>query len=118
MRVARYVGLLGAACLVATVFACGSGNGSSGSSNGSSGPKPKIALVEHVRVPAVEIFAYGAQAASTERGFPLDITGPQGYNLQQQQAMSDAEANAGAKGIIEILVGATAWSRNETALMD
>jgi ABC-type sugar transport system substrate-binding protein len=118
MRVARYVGLLGAACLVATVFACGSGNGSSGSTTGSTGAKPKIALVEHVRVPAVEIFAYGATAASNELGFPLDITGPQGYNLQQQQAMSDAEANAGAKGIIEILVGATAWSRNETALMD
>lgn len=78
----------------------------------------KIALVEHVRVPAVEIFAHGAQAAATELGFKLDITGPQGYNLQQQQAMSDAEANAGAQGIIEIPVGATAWARNETALLD
>jgi ribose transport system substrate-binding protein len=32
--------------------------------------------------------------------------------------MSDAEANAGAKGIIEILVGATAWTRNETDLQN
>jgi ribose transport system substrate-binding protein len=78
----------------------------------------KIALVEHVRVPAVEIFAHGAQAAADELGFHLDITGPQQYNLQQQQAMSDAEANAGAQGIIEIPVGATAWARNETALLD
>jgi ABC-type sugar transport system substrate-binding protein len=77
----------------------------------------KIALVEHVRVPAVEIFAHGAQAAATELGFTLDVTGPQQYNLQQQQAMSDAEANAGAQGIIEIPVGATAWTRNETALL-
>jgi ribose transport system substrate-binding protein len=75
-------------------------------------------LVEHVRVPAVEIFAYGAQAAAKELGFKLDVTGPQQYNLQQQQSMSDAEANAGAKGIIEILVGASAWTRNEQALLD
>lgn len=116
MRFVRYLGLLSAACIVASVVACNGSTSSSGTS-GSSGPKPKIALVEHVRVPAVEIFAYGSQAAANELGFPLDITGPQGYNLQQQQAMSDAEANAGAKGIIEILVGATAWSRNENDLL-
>ncbi|HSS61330.1 MAG TPA: substrate-binding domain-containing protein [Candidatus Limnocylindrales bacterium] len=116
MRVLRYGGLFGVLFLVATTFACGGGTSNNGG-GGTSGAKVKIALVEHVRVPAVEIFAYGAQAAADELGFQLDITGPQQYNLQQQQAMSDAEANAGAKGIIEILVGATAWSRNETDLM-
>ena len=78
----------------------------------------KIALVEHVRVPAVEIFAHGAQAAADELGFKLDVTGPQQYNLQQQQAMSSAEADAGAQGIIEIPVGAQAWARHETDLLD
>jgi ribose transport system substrate-binding protein len=117
MRGVRLVGLICAAGLM--VVACGSSsssnNGTSGNTNAS---KIKIALVEHVRVPAVEIFAYGAQAAAKELGFTLDVTGPQQYNLQQQQAMSDAEANAGANGIIEILVGASAWSRNEQALAD
>src|SRR5215472_8653578 len=119
MRFARYVALLSAVCVVGAAFGCGTGGSSGGGtgSGGGSGAKPKIALVEHVRVPAVEIFAYGAQEAAKELGFPLDVTGPQQYNLQQQQSMSDAEANAGAKGIIEILVGASAWSRNETDLM-
>jgi ABC-type sugar transport system substrate-binding protein len=109
------MGLFGVACVLVAVAACGS---SSTSSNGNGTTvKPKIALVEHVRVPAVEIFAHGAQAAATELGFPLDVTGPQTYNLQQQQSMSDAEAVAGAKGIIEIPVGAQAWSRHETDLM-
>jgi ABC-type sugar transport system substrate-binding protein len=114
MRFSRLKGLVCAACVVTAVAACGGGSASPSGSG--SAIKPKIALVEHVRVPAVEIFAHGAQAAATELGFPLDVTGPQGYNLQQQQSMSDAEANAGAKGIIEILVGASAWARNEQAL--
>lgn len=116
MRVWRYLGLLGTLAVVASAVACGGGSGNGSSGGGTSAKNIKIALVEHVRVPAVEIFAYGAQAAANELGFTLDITGPQQYNLQQQQAMSDAEANAGAKGIIEILVGATAWTRNETDL--
>lgn len=119
MRLLRYLGVFGAVATIAATMACGGGSSSSSSGGGGTSAKNiKIALVEHVRVPAVEIFAYGAQAAANELGFTLDITGPQQYNLQQQQAMSDAEANAGAKGIIEILVGATAWSRNETDLLN
>ena len=116
MRPLRYLGLSGAIGLVIATMACGGGSSGGSNNGGTSAKNVKIALVEHVRVPAVEIFAYGAQAAANELGFTLDITGPQQYNLQQQQAMSDAEANAGAKGIIEILVGATAWSRNESDL--
>ena len=136
---ARYQRLAGVMCIALVAAACGSSSTGTptpaASTGGPSTPTPaastgspssptpaassvKIALVEHVRVPAVEIFAHGAQAAAKELGFQLDVTGPQQYNLEQQQAMSDAEANAGAQGIIEIPVGATAWGRNETALLD
>src|ERR1041385_4574079 len=110
MRVARYVvavAAVGAVAATGAVVGLGANNAT-----------PKIALVEHVRVPAVEIFAYGARAAAGQLHFPLDVTGPQQYNVQQQQQMSEAEANAGAKGIIEILVGASAWARHETELMN
>src|SRR5579864_9410585 len=110
MRVGRYVVALTAVCAVAAVVAV--------VSLGANKSAPKIALVEHVRVPAVEIFAYGARAAAGQFHFPLDVTGPQQYNVVQQQQMSEAEANAGANGIIEILVGASAWSRHETELMN
>jgi ribose transport system substrate-binding protein len=82
----------------------------------STGGKLKIAIVYHVTVPAVETFGYGAQAAATQLGIQLSITGPAQYDVLKQQAMSNAEANAGAKGIEEILVGASAWARNIAAL--
>ena len=109
------------AALASTVVLVSLSLGTASASAQSSPPDAsdvKITLVEHVRVPAVEIFAHGAQAAADELGFQLEITGPQQYNLQDQQAMSEASANAGAQGIIEIPVGATAWARHETSLLD
>ncbi len=79
-------------------------------------PVKKLAIVYHVNVPAVDVFGYGAQAAANELGVHLDITGPEQYNVLQQQQLSDAEANSGAQGIEEILVGASAWVRNISAL--
>jgi ribose transport system substrate-binding protein len=76
----------------------------------------KLAIVYHVNVPAVDVFGYGAQAAANELGVHLDITGPQAYNVLIQQQLSNSEANAGAQGIEEILVGASAWARNISAL--
>ena len=65
MRVGRYVGALVVACAgAAAIAAVGLGAGKS---------SPKIALVEHVRVPAVEIFAYGARAAASQLHFSMPI---------------------------------------------
>ena len=65
MRLLRYLGLFGAVATIAATMACGGGSsGGSSGGGGTSAKNIKIALVEHVRVPAVEIFAYGAQAAA------------------------------------------------------
>lgn len=82
----------------------------------SSTPNLKIALVYQTDVPADAPFGQGAQAAANQLGFHLTIVGPPTYNVVNQQQLSNSEANAGANGIMEILVGATPWTRNISAL--
>jgi ABC-type sugar transport system substrate-binding protein len=87
-----------------------------GSSGGTSTQNVKIALVYQTDVPADAPFGQGAQAAANQFGFHLSIVGPSTYNVSTQQQLSNSEANAGANGIMEILVGATPWTRNISAL--
>jgi ribose transport system substrate-binding protein len=102
---------VGAATMVAALVP-----GTASASSGSSTPALKIALVYQTDVPADAPFGQGAQAAANQLGFHLNIVGPSTYNVATQQQLSNSEANAGANGIMEILVGATPWTRNITAL--
>jgi len=71
----------------------------------------KTSIVLHLRVPAVEVYGYGAEAAGKDLGTDVDVVGPQQYNNLEQQRIAQSEVDASSKGLALLLVGAEAWRR-------
>jgi ABC-type sugar transport system substrate-binding protein len=118
IRVPRGRRAVGAIAIAVVLSAGGVSAAALGGTTSSHQQKPKVTLVLHIRLPEVEIFGDGAKQAAKELGFPLRVVGNPTYDVLKQQQLSDAEVNAGAKGVIEILVPPEPWRRNLTALLD